>query len=151
MTSTLVDRINGLNEGVAFKAPCRLYAITNLPLYGLSAFEGHTPAITDRVLVKGQTNLVHNGIYIPAVGAWSRAPDFDGARDAVAGTLVQSYDPAVGTGVIWRLASPNPVVIGVSDIIFEVAVFVTPGGEWILATGFWNDAGSWDDSKDWID
>ena len=26
----------------------------------------------------------------------------------------------------------------------------TPG-EWIMATGIWNDAGVWDDSANWID
>lgn len=26
-----------------------------------------------------------------------------------------------------------------------------PAGDWILATGFWDDSGVWDDSAVWID
>lgn len=27
----------------------------------------------------------------------------------------------------------------------------TPPSDWILATGFWNDAGIWEDTATWID
>jgi hypothetical protein len=28
---------------------------------------------------------------------------------------------------------------------------ITPGDDWILRTGFWDDAGTWIDGDNWID
>jgi len=44
-----------------------------------------------------------------------------------------------------------------SDLIYSMLYsnsnesLFPPIGAWILATGFWNDLGSWDDSATWID
>ncbi len=39
-----------------------------------------------------------------------------------------------------------------SDILTFISIQSTSGIlEWILATGFWNDGGAWDDTANWID
>ena len=44
---------------------------------GLIAVDEYTPSAGERILLPNQTDKTENGIYIAAVGAWSRATDFD--------------------------------------------------------------------------
>ena len=87
-----IDRIDGLVGGIAVKAPCRVATTAPITLSGAQTIAGvalnadATPR--ERVLVKDQTSAIDNGIYDVNSGAWTRSPDFDGARDAVDGTQV---------------------------------------------------------------
>ena len=67
-----------------------------------------------RVLVMGQNSPIDNGIWIASPATWHRAPDFDGARDAVNGTLVFSI-----YGDCWQLEAVDPVQIGYSALEFR--------------------------------
>lgn len=57
--------------------PAVLATIVNDTLSGLAARDGVTPTAGQRVLVPAQTNSAENGIYVAAVGAWTRATDAD--------------------------------------------------------------------------
>ena len=85
MPSLSNDRLFGLSASVAIKAPARLATVDPGPLAGLDMIDGATPAAGDRILVKDQADPKANGVYAAAAGAWTRAPDFNGARDATAG------------------------------------------------------------------
>lgn len=114
MPATQTDRLNKLTTSVAVKPPCVAVTSTNITLSGLQGY-----AQDDRVLVNGQTNSVNNGIYNANTGAWTRAKDFDGNRDAVQGTLVLVRN-AIINGAIYQLTTPDPVIFGVSSIAFEL-------------------------------
>lgn len=120
----ITDRIAGLNQGVALKAPCRVVTTAEIVLYGLQTINGVAVAAGDRVLVKDQSNTVHNGIWVASATAWARAKDFNGPRDAVKGTLV--YAGAPNDGAFYSLQTPDPVMIGTDAITFIAFLFADP-------------------------
>lgn len=82
------DRLQGLNIGTAVKPPCYVASTASLTLSSTQVVDGIAVGSCERVLAKDQTDPKLNGIYIADTAAWRRAPDFDGSRDAVPGTLV---------------------------------------------------------------
>lgn len=122
MTSTTIDRIDGLSAALAIKAPVRVATTANITLSGEQTIDGIAVVENNRVLVKNQTNTVNNGIYICETTAWTRAKDFDGSRDAIAGTLVHVRVGTIFANSIWRLTtSSDPVVFGTDNITWEPA------------------------------
>src|SRR3990167_6082399 len=120
MTSTSIDRIDGLNAALAIKAPVRVATTANITLSGEQTIDGIAVVENNRVLVKNQTNTTANGLYTCETGAWTRAKDFDGARDAIAGTLIYVRSGTVNAGSYWRLTTTSdPVVFGTDNITFE--------------------------------
>lgn len=120
MPSTSTSRIDGLSTSVAVKSPVHAVATSNIALSGLQTVGG---VVLDgstlyRVLCTGQTNSVDNGIWDASTGSWSRAKDFDGARDAVKGTLVIVQS---STNTLYRLTTNNPIVPGTTALAFELA------------------------------
>ena len=119
----VIDRIAGVTTSVAIKAPCLTVATTPITLAGLQTINGITVAEDDRVLVTAQADSTDNGIYDASTGAWSRALDFDGARDAVQGTLVPVHSGTDATSNIFELTTANPVRIGTSALAFTLRYF----------------------------
>ena len=95
---TAVDRLNGINSGLAYKAPVRVATTANITLSGEQTIDGVAVVSGDRVLVKNQSTASQNGIYVASTGAWSRAKDFDGSRDIVKGTQVFVAEGTVNIG-----------------------------------------------------
>lgn len=118
MPATATDRLYGLTTSVAVKPPCRVAATANLALTGLQVVSSVQLVEGDRVLLTGQTNAVDNGIWLASTSAWQRAPDFDGPRDAVRGTMVITEFDA-GITNVWQLVTPDPVQIGTSELEFQ--------------------------------
>lgn len=118
---TITDRIAGLNQGVALKAPVRVATTANITLSGEQTIDGVSVTAGDRVLVKDQTNQKENGIWVVAETAWARAKDFNGARDAVYGTLVLVTGGTEADNV-WKLTTADGddgyVAIGTANITF---------------------------------
>lgn len=121
MPSTATSILDGLSTSVAVKAPVIVVTTTNITLAGLQTVAGvdGNVAVTEgnRVLVIEQTDASENGIYTASTGNWIRAKDFDGNRDVVHGTLVTK---SAGIGIYYRVTSADPIVIGTSDIEFDV-------------------------------
>lgn len=117
MTTSATDRA-ALVTDVAIKAPCRSVSTTNITLSGAQTIEAVAIVAGDRVLVNGQTDQTENGIYVASATAWTRATDFDGARDVVTGTLV-----AVTTGTyantVWAVTTTGTITIDSSNIVFS--------------------------------
>jgi hypothetical protein len=109
---TTTDRLAGLNGSVGFKAPCRVATTAAITLSGEQTIDGVAIVANDRVLVKNQASGVDNGIYIASTGAWSRALDFDGARDARNGTLVFVTSGSANGLLIFRMAATDPYTAG---------------------------------------
>ena len=83
-----VNRFRGLTGTIAMKAPCAAATTANITLSGLQTIDDVLLEVLDRVLVKNQTLATQNGIYDVSATAWTRAADFDGVLDVVAGTTV---------------------------------------------------------------
>lgn len=119
MPSTATDRLNGLTTSVAVKPPCITVALSNITLSGLQTVTGVTVVEGDRVLVTAQSDASENGIYNASTGDWIRAKDFDGNRDVVQGTIVLVRSGSAD-GAIFEVTTANPIVIGTSNIVFEL-------------------------------
>lgn len=130
MPASQTDRIGGLTTSVAVKAPVRV-ATTGTPitLYGIQQIDGVTlqagngmDILADRVLVKDQADPVENGIYKVSARAWTRSDDFNGAFDAVEGTLVYVLEGNAWNDTYFRVTTPSPIEFNISDITFEPAL-----------------------------
>lgn len=118
MPSTITDRLTGLTTSVAVKAPCKAVSTTALTLSGEQTVGGVACVDGDRVLYALSGGSASNGIWVVSTGAWTRAKDFDGTRDVVAGTLV-----LVGPGpaaVLWQVTTSGTIVPG------STAIEITP-------------------------
>ena len=119
MATTQNDRFRGLTGTLGVKAPCLVATTTNITLSGEQTIDGVLTS-ADRVLVKAQTTVSQNGIYLSGTGAWAREPDFDGPLDAVQGTLVPVSSGGTNQSQsLWMLTTADPV-IGTSNLTFEV-------------------------------
>jgi len=118
MASTYADRINGVETATAIKPPARVATTANIALTGLQTIDGVTVAAGDRVLVKNQTNAANNGIWVASASAWTRAIDFNGARDMTRGTMVYVLDGTVNGDIQYILTTANPAIGG--DLTFEI-------------------------------
>lgn len=120
MPATPISRIDGMTTSVAVKPPCITATNAAITLSGEQQVGGVPVVEGDRVLVKNQTDTTTNGIYIVSTGDWTRAPDFDGARDAVYGTLVIVVS-TTGANILYRVTcTDDPIVFGTSHITFAV-------------------------------
>lgn len=120
MVST--DRIDGLSTSVAIKAPVRVATTAAITLSGQQSIDGVNVVANDRVLVKDQADARTNGIYMVQTGLWTRAKDFDGARDVVEGTLIYVVDGNSLGDTYWRCTTVDLVIFGDTDITFGQSV-----------------------------
>jgi len=67
---------------------------------------------SSRVLVTGQTDTTENGIYKSDTGDWTREPDWDGANDAIPGTMVRVVNGTSNYGY-WAVTTPSTGAITV--------------------------------------
>jgi hypothetical protein len=95
---------------------------------GVFTFDGVTVALTDRILVRSQTNNTQNGIYtVTTLGATgvacvlTRATDADNNPDGemANGDVVFCTNGTLNTGKTFINASTNPITIGTSAIIYS--------------------------------
>ncbi|WP_145532026.1 hypothetical protein [Yersinia kristensenii] len=122
MPATQEDRLYGLTTSVALKPAVAISSDYHITLFGeqtitSSTFTGTRTVTTTtgmRVLVMGQNNPIDNGIWVASPATWRRAPDFDGARDVVNGTMVFSI-----YGDCWQIEAVDPVSIGYNPINFR--------------------------------
>lgn len=128
---TTTDRIAGLNGSVGFKAPCRVATTAAITLSGEQTIDGVAIVAGDRVLVKNQASGVDNGIYVASTGAWSRAEDFNGARDARNGTLVHVTSGTTNDGTFWSVTGTDPITVGTTSITFTAALSLTDATPYI--------------------
>ena len=74
VNKTYVDNIA---NGLSWKESVVVATTANITLSGTQTIDGVGVVADDRVLVKNQTTVADNGIYVVAAGAWSRAADAD--------------------------------------------------------------------------
>lgn len=106
--------VDSTAQGLDTKASCVAATTVNLAtLSGLLTVDGITLAAGDRVLVKNQTTASENGIYVAAVGAWTRSTDMDNWSEVPgAYTFIETGATQSDTG--WVCTSNAGGTIGVT-------------------------------------
>lgn len=112
--------VDALVSGLVPRAPVVAASTAPVTLAGLSTVDGIALAVGDRVLVKDQALPVHNGVYLASNGAWTRSTDFDGAPagEAVSGMTFPVSGGTINNGKAFSVSTPNPVIVGTSNITF---------------------------------
>lgn len=131
--------VDSVAEGLKPKTAVRAASTANIDLTtgGQITVDGVALNSGDRVLVKDQSTASQNGIYVVAVGAWTRSTDFDSVSpiDEINGayTFVQEGTQA-GRGYV---QTGSVTVVGTSPIVFTYfnSVASLVGGDGITITG----------------
>lgn len=100
--------LNSAVEGVAWKDSCRVASQVNVTLSSPGAsIDGVTLSNGDRVLVKAQTTVSENGIYVfnGAATPMTRAPDASTSDELEA--AVTTIEEGTSAGTSWRQTSVN--------------------------------------------
>lgn len=103
------------------KQSVRVATTAAVALTGLPTIDGIALAAGDRVLVKNQGTASQNGIYVAAVGAWSRASDADASIEVTPGMLVPVEQGSINADSIWQLVTDFPLTLGSTALTFEIA------------------------------
>ena len=131
----LTNAINGID----WKESVRVASTANLNLASApAAIDGVTLTSGDRVLVKDQTTLAQNGIYIfnGAAAAMTRSLDADEDSEVTAMMTVGVSEGTVHADQVFTVTSNDPLTVGSSDMVFgllPVNTFI--GGDGIDITG----------------
>lgn len=118
-------RANQISD-IDYKQAVRVITLTNVVLTGgaPSQVDSVNLSANDRVLVAGQSVASQNGLYFVAVvgtgnnGTWVRSSDGDVTGEIEAGMIVMVTEGDVYADVSWKLITNNPIVIGVTGLIF---------------------------------
>jgi hypothetical protein len=86
-------------------------------LEDLEDIDGVTPEAGDVILVKSQTDLTENGLYVAADGAWTRKKDDQGSDVITPGMLVQVLEGTTLEDTLWAITTDS-IVLGTDDIEF---------------------------------
>jgi hypothetical protein len=125
-------------EGLKPKAAVRLATTANITLSGNQTIDGVATATGDRILVKDQTLAQNNGIYIAAVGSWTRATDMDSLTpvDEINGayTFVQLGTENAAKGYVQSAVVTTLGTDPLTFVFFNSTGTVT-GGDMITVTG----------------
>jgi hypothetical protein len=86
-----------------------------------AAIDGVTLVAGDRVLLKNQTALPENGIYVwnGAAVAMTRAPDADVSAEVTSGLFVHIVAGTVNAATGYVLTTPDPIVLGTTGLTFS--------------------------------
>ena len=111
------NAINNAIEGRSWKNACLVATTANITLSGEQTIDGVSTS-SSRVLVWNQSTASVNGIYVSASGSWSRASDFDGAGDKIAGSAVLVLSGTDNDNVQFVCTNDTEPTVGTDDINF---------------------------------
>ena len=111
----LID-IQNTQAGLSGKDSVRVATTVDITLSGAQTIDGISVVAGDRVLVKNQNTASANGIYVCAVGAWSRASDADAIGELKAGSFVFVTEGTVNADSGWILSTDGAISIGSTAI-----------------------------------
>ena len=93
--------VDSVAQGLDAKASCAAATTGNVTLSGTQTIDGYALADGQRVLVKDQSTASQNGIYVVAVGSWSRSADADTWDELVAAfTFIEHGSTNANNGYI---------------------------------------------------
>ncbi|MEB0223591.1 phage tail protein [Pseudomonas sp. 10S4] len=101
------------------KQSVRVATTANIALAGLLTVDGIALAAGDRVLVKNQTVVKDNGLYVAAAGVWKRAEDADTNAEVTSALLVSVEQGATLADTRWQLVTDGVIVLGSTALMFQ--------------------------------
>jgi hypothetical protein len=112
---------------IDYKQAVRVITLTDITLSGGAPAEvdGVSLSTGNRVLVAGQDAGAENGLYVVETvgagsnGTWVRSQDGNQQGEITAGMIVMVTEGAVFKDTQWKLITNDPIVLDVSDLIFE--------------------------------
>lgn len=108
---------DALAQGYKWKDPVRAASTANLTLSGTQTIDGVAVGVGDRVLVKNQSTGSQNGVYLCAVGSWTRTTDFDSISELLGASTFVSEGATIGNS-IWVLTTDAPITLGTTALTF---------------------------------
>ena len=106
-----------------FKHSALVATTANIVLSDIQTIDGVLLPADARVLVKNQTVAKDNGLYVvPAAGAWKRSWDADNSLEVTPGLFISVEKGTVNGDSVWQLVTDGPIVLGTTDLLFEMAV-----------------------------
>ncbi len=103
-------------DGLAWKKDAVVATTTDITLSGLQTIDGIPVVVNDRVLVKDQSVEIDNGVYLAAVGTWTRTSDTNTSIELQSAAISVSMG-TVNADTAWSQTSDN-ITLGVDDIIW---------------------------------
>ncbi|MBL7942761.1 MAG: hypothetical protein JNM00_08350 [Flavobacteriales bacterium] len=100
--------------GLAWKDSARVATTANITLSGEQTIDGVSVVAGDRVLVKNQSTASENGVYVCAVGAWSRSTDANSAAE-LEGATITAQEGSTNANTTWTQTADS-ITIGVTSI-----------------------------------
>ncbi|WP_095128696.1 phage tail protein [Pseudomonas sp. Irchel s3h14] len=105
-----------------FKHSVRVATTAPVVLSGLQTIDGVALSAEARVLVKNQAAAKDNGLYsVSAAGVWTRSADADSSLEMTPGLFVHVERGTTNGDSIWQLVTDAPIVLGETDLLFEMA------------------------------
>src|SRR5256885_2287682 len=145
-TWRLSRRMSFWNPGITFlHATCPAIRISEWPwtltgAVGILAFDGYTPVIGDRLLVKNESSTLTNGVYtLTRVGTaligyvLTRAIDFNQTANVLYGDTVAVLQGTVNANQQFTMNNQTTIAVGTTAITFAQ----TSGGSQVFSWG-WN-------------
>jgi hypothetical protein len=123
--------VDATAQGLSPKTSVLATTTANITLSGLQSIDSYMTLAGDRVLVKDQVIPANNGIYIAAIGAWTRAIDVSTWAEVV-GAFVFTEGGAVFHNSGWVSSSAVIGTIGSTAITF---VQFSQAGAYTASTG----------------
>jgi hypothetical protein len=110
--------VDAARSGLDVKDSVKVATTANITLSGAQTIDGVSVTTGDRVLVKDQTTALQNGIYVVAVGSWTRASDADTSAKVTPGlfTFVEEGTTNADTG--WVISTNAAVTLGTTALTF---------------------------------
>lgn len=109
--------VDNFLTGITWKQEVKAATTANITLSGTQTIDGYSVAIGDRILVKNQTTATGNGIYLVALGVWTRTTDADSGTEIGSATVLVRLG-TVNKDTQWTCTNTTDPVIGTDNITF---------------------------------
>jgi hypothetical protein len=121
-------------SGLKYKEPVKAASTADVPvLSGLLTIDDVPLSATDRVLLKDQNTGAQNGIYVVAVGPWSRAADLQSGASAKNAAVIVISGTANGKDSFVCTNAAGSDVVGTHALTF--VMFQTDAGGDVIGPG----------------
>lgn len=99
-------------------------------------FDGYSPSVGERLLLKNQSAASENGIYVfnGSGLALTRAPDFNSNDKAVSGSMLRVVHGTANAGTEWFLSTTGAIVLGTTALTWT-QITAGSGSGVVLANG----------------
>lgn len=122
--------VDAVVNGLRWKDAARVATTVNIVLSGIQTVDGVLLIAADRVLVKNQTAGAENGIYLSAVGAWTRTTDADTSAEMRDATLLVE-EGTTYADTQWTCTTES-ITLGTTALVFAQ---VSGPGSYSAGTG----------------